>query len=76
MILKMGMKSKFILRQPRYYNSLTERQDTKIYVFKVIFFFFFENILLVLQWISKNSLQTPSLDKILGKILQCQIQLF
>ena len=47
------MKSKFVLWQPRCYNWL--KNDKKIQVL--------ENVQLL--WISRNSLQTPSLDDIL-----------
>ena len=33
MILKMWVKSKFVLWQPRYYNLLTEKKDKKIHDF-------------------------------------------
>ena len=33
MILKMSVKSKFVLWQPRYYNLLTEKKDKKIHDF-------------------------------------------
>ena len=34
----MQVKSKFVLRQPRYYNLLSEKKDKKIYVFVVLIF--------------------------------------
>ena len=60
MILKMWAKSKFVLCQPRYYNLLTEKNYKKIHVFEVLIFF--EDVPLLS--ISRNSLQTPSLDDI------------
>ena len=37
--LKMWTKSKFVLWQPHYYNSLTDKKDNKINFFEVITFF-------------------------------------
>ena len=47
--------------QSGYYNLLTEEKGKKIYVFEALIYF--ENMLLLL--ISRNSLQTSSLDDIL-----------
>ena len=38
MILKMWVKRKFVLWQPRYYNLLTQKKDRKIHAFEVLFF--------------------------------------
>ena len=67
-ILKMRMKSLFCDNYVIISYWLKEK-DKKIYVFEVIIFFFFENV--QLQSISKNSLQTSSLE-----ILHCEIKLF
>ena len=40
-ILKMWVKSKFALWQPRYYNLLTVKNNKKIHVFEVLIFFIF-----------------------------------
>ena len=60
MILKMWIKSKFVLWQPRFNNLLTEQRIKK---FTFLKYSFFENVLLLLIW--RNSLQTPPLDDIL-----------
>ena len=61
-ILKMRVKSKFILWQPRYYKNRSDwKTEKKIHVFVVLIFF--ENILLLS--ISRSSIQTPYLDDIL-----------
>ena len=52
MILKMWVKRKFVLCQPRYYNLLTEKRYKKIHLFQVLIF---EE--LPFLWISRNSLQ-------------------
>ena len=52
------MKSKFVLWQPRYYNLFTVKNNKKIHVFEVLIFF--ENLQLLS--VSRNPLQTPSLD--------------
>ena len=57
-ILKMWVKSKFVLWQSRYYNLLTAKNKKKIMFLK--YSFFFEN--LQVPSVSRNSLQTPSLD--------------
>ena len=36
MIFKMWVKSKFVFRQPGYYNLLTEKKDKNIHVFGVL----------------------------------------
>ena len=58
----MWVKSKFVLWQSHYYNLLTVKNNKKIRVFEVFIYliFFFEN--LQVPSVSKNSLQTPSLD--------------
>ena len=61
MILKMWVKSEFVLRKPRYYNLLTEKKDKKIHVFEIIILWKRTIILSV----SRNSLQISSLDDIL-----------
>ena len=38
MILKNCVKSKFVFCQTRFYNLLTEKKDTKIYIFEVLIF--------------------------------------
>ena len=57
MILKMWVKSKFVLWQSLYYNLLMERNDKQILIFEVLIFF--EKVMLLS--ISINYLQTPSL---------------
>ena len=57
MILKMWVKSKFVLWQSLCYNLLTERNDKQILIFEVLIFF--EKVMLLS--ISINYLQTPSL---------------
>ena len=61
MILKMWVKSKFVLWQSLYYNLLTEKNDRQILIFEV--FIFFEKVMLLS--ISINYLQTPSLNDII-----------
>ena len=61
MILKMWVKSKFVLWQSLYYNLLTEKNDEQILIFEV--FIFFEKVMLLS--ISINYLQTPSLNDII-----------
>ena len=61
MILKMWVKSEFVLWKPRYYNLLTEKKDKKIHVFEIIILWKRTIILSV----SRNSLQISSLDDIL-----------
>ena len=61
MILKMWVKSKFVLWQSLYYNLLTEKNDKQILIFEV--FIFFEKVMLLS--ISINYLQTPSLNDII-----------
>ena len=46
MILKMWVKSKYVLWQPRYYNLLAEKSDKEIHVFEI---HIFENALLYCQ---------------------------
>ena len=38
MILKIWMKSKFVLRQPRFYDLLTEKKYNKIHIIEVLIF--------------------------------------
>ena len=57
-VLQMWVKSKFVLRQPRYYNLLTEKKWLENLRFWITHFF--ENILLLS--ILGNSLQPPSSD--------------
>ena len=59
MILKVWVKSKFLLWQPRYYNWLKKM----IRKFRFLKYSFFEKVLLLS--VSRNSLQTPSLDDII-----------
>ena len=61
MILKMWVKSKFVLWQSLYYNLLTEKNDKQILIFEA--FIFFEKVMLLS--ISINYLQTPSLNDII-----------
>ena len=61
MILKMWVKSKFVLWHSLYYNLLTEKNDRQILIFEV--FIFFEKVMLLS--ISINYLQTPSLNDII-----------
>ena len=61
MILKMSVKSKFVLCQTRYYNLLTETKSIRKFTFSKYSFFFLKTYLLS---ISRTSLQTPSLDDI------------
>ena len=55
MILKVWVKSKFVLRQQRHYDWLKIIRNVTFSKYS-----FFENVLLLS--ISRNSLQTPSLD--------------
>ena len=71
MIIKMWVKSKFGLWQPRYYNLLTEKSIRK---FTFLKYSFFGNVNVILS-ISRNCVQIPPLDNI-GKILHCQIKSF
>ena len=60
----MYLKSKFLFWQPHYYNLLTVKNNKKIHVFEELIFF--ENLQALS--VSRNSLQTPSLDQaLLGK---------
>ena len=86
MILKMWVRGKFVLCQRRFYNLLTK---DKYHVFEVLIFFmycifyvlffthFFYLFFQVLS-VSRNSLQTPSLDETFLRnfTLFIQIQLF
>ena len=57
----MYLKSKFLFWQPHYNNSLTVKNKKKIHVFEELIFF--ENLQALS--VSRNSLQTPSLDQAL-----------
>ena len=52
------VKSKFVMWQPRYFNLLTVKNYKKINVFEVLIFLESLQVLSV----SRNALQTPSID--------------
>ena len=72
MVLKIWVKSKFVLCQTRYYNLLTEKKNKKIHVFEVLIFLKTYRYCQSQEILLKHHL--PMIY--FWETLHCQIQLF